>query len=81
MALDIFFKADLRAKTLAGLVLVITTAQAEGNTNVEFVRGAVAIARYDIQYLGYSWPEFVKDAQRALAVTESFGSLPGQALR
>ena len=75
MALEVYFKPDLRAKALAGLVLTLTAAQANGNTNVEFMRGVVAMARYDVLDLGLSWSEFVEDARQALGAGEAFGIL------
>ena len=66
MSLTMWFREDLARVLLAGVVLAIEGAQAQGCTNVEHVNGILAMAKHQALAVGVAWPELVRDAHQAL---------------
>jgi hypothetical protein len=66
MALDVFFKSDIQATILAGLVSTIATAQASGTFNTEYLRGALAAYQHQALVVGCDWQGIVSVARQAL---------------
>lgn len=55
----LYLTEDVQRGILATCQAVLTTAQASGTTNVEFVRGALAFARAQATLYGLAWPAMV----------------------
>jgi hypothetical protein len=66
MPLDIFHRNDIRAHIAAGVLFAVTTTQANGGVNVEYLRGALAMARHQAASFGLSWPSIVSEARASL---------------
>lgn len=66
MALDVYFREDIRAIVLASVVTAINSAQAHGGTNVEFVRGVLCEAQHTALAFGVSWPVLLDDARQEI---------------
>lgn len=64
MALDVYFKEDIRAAILAGVVL---TLQANEERNTDFVRGAVMAFQHQAQAFGIGWMPLLAEARQALS--------------
>jgi hypothetical protein len=66
MALDVYVKEDIQGHILAGLVLAMETASAQGPLNADFCAGVVAMAKYTAAAYKIPWQEIVEDAREAL---------------
>jgi len=63
MALDLYFKEDIRATILAGLVLAIQTDQGR---NAEYLRGCLAAYQHQAHVFNIAWPGVLSEARLAL---------------
>lgn len=66
MALDVYFKEDIRAHILSGLMLAIQVAQQTGHGNTEFVRGIVANSQHTALGFQLPWEDMLNDARLLL---------------
>lgn len=66
MALEVFFKDDIRQGLVAVAVAMLSTAVAHGGMNVEYCRGILDALRAQALSYGMSWPGIVADLQAAL---------------
>jgi hypothetical protein len=64
--MDVWFSSDLRAVVLAGVVLSVRTARAQGLGNVEFVAGILALAEHQALAFKVSWPDVLCDVRQVL---------------
>ena len=77
MALDVYFREQIGRAILAGLVAVVRTSQAHGGGNVEFVRGAAAMAEHQAVTFGLDWQALQADLRRAIAGDTGDAQLDG----
>lgn len=61
MALDVYFRDDIANAIRANCLSVILTSIAHGSGNVEFVRGALAVAQANCISIGVDWPTIMSD--------------------
>ena len=66
MALEVFFKEDIRQGLVAVTVAMLSAAVAHGSTNVEYCRGILDALRAQALNYGMSWPTMVTELQSAL---------------
>jgi len=59
--LDLKFPDEIRNEILSRIILIFST-----GCNVEFLRGALALAQSVIVGIGASWPEFVQAVYKAV---------------
>lgn len=64
MAIDVYFKSEIRDSIVAGIVLAARTAP---DQDVEFLRGILAMAQHQALSFGLSWQALAADACRNLA--------------
>jgi hypothetical protein len=67
MALEVYFKDDIAQGIVAVTVAMLSTADAHGWTNVEYVRGALDLARAQALNYGIPWASL----KRGIVVTLS----------
>jgi hypothetical protein len=63
MALDVWFKSDIQAAILAGVVL---TVRANGGRDLDYLRGALDNAEHTATTFMLDWPELVRQARGQL---------------
>lgn len=73
------FRAEVRAYVLAGVVLAVTTAQAQGLGDIGYIAGALAMARFVALTFRLDWQGLVKDARHELG--DGLGELLDAAIR
>lgn len=62
MSIDVYFREEIRAKILAGLILVLQTAK-EGQVNVAFVKGVLALAQHQALGFGICWDNLLGEVK------------------
>jgi hypothetical protein len=66
MALEVFFKDDIRQGLVSVTVAMLSTAVAHGGTNVEYCRGILDALRAQVLNYGIPWSGVVTELQAAL---------------
>ncbi len=66
MALDVYFVQDIRSAIVAGVVLSIETATANGRANADHLAGILTMAKYQAGVFGIPWSFVVNDARLSL---------------
>ena len=67
MALDVVLREEIGRAVLAGMTAIVRTAQAHGASNVEYLRGAAAMAEHQAVTFGLDWPAMLADLRVAIA--------------
>ena len=63
---SVYFTEQIAAALTGNLLAVITTAQANGCTNLEHARGALDLARAQCETFGIPWGQVVRQIRAAL---------------
>jgi hypothetical protein len=66
MSLNVYTDEEIGAGVLAGLVLAIETAHAQGVINVDYCAGVLAMAKHQAIVHHVSWPAVIYQARAAL---------------
>ena len=66
MALDVYFVSDIRAALVAGAVLSIETATANGRANDDHLAGILTMAKHQALTFSIPWAFVVNDARASL---------------
>jgi hypothetical protein len=66
MALEVYFKDDLRYHITGAVVLAVETSTAHGLTNVEHLGGILTMGKGLALSFGLSWGAILGDCQQAL---------------
>lgn len=66
MSLNVYFCDDIASSITAGIVLAVETTTANGTTNIGYIGGVLAMAKYQALSFGISWPALIVDARVAL---------------
>ena len=66
MSLDVYFVSDIRAALVAGVVLSVETALANGRTNDEHLAGILTMAKHQALTFSIPWTFVVNDARASL---------------
>jgi len=66
MALDVYYRSDVAQQITSTLISMLTTAQAHGGGNVEYLRGAWDFARAQAVSYGIAWSGLVDELRAVL---------------
>jgi len=66
LALDVYFKEDIRQGIVAVAVAMLSAAVAHGGGNVEYCRGILDTSRAQALNYGISWPDVLLDLRSTL---------------
>jgi hypothetical protein len=70
MPFKAWYQADIRASVIAGLVLVLRTAIANGDGNQDFVDGAMSMAEHQANVFGLDGHGLVVEARKKVRLLE-----------
>jgi hypothetical protein len=66
MALDVFYRAELRAAIVASVVLALRVGLVCGMTSADFISGVLTHAEHDALAFGLDWPAMVVEVKETL---------------
>jgi hypothetical protein len=66
MAVRAFYRNEIRASILAGVVLAVQTSTAHGPVNLDFIAGALSAYRHQATVFGVSWSRVIGAARGEL---------------
>lgn len=67
MALEVYFRDDIAQGLQAVTVAILSSAEAHGRTNLEYIRGALDLARAQALNYGIPWASLVRDISVSLS--------------
>ena len=66
MALEVFFRNDLRQNAMAGILLLVRSAQVQGGS-AQYIAGALAMAQHHALAVGIDWSDLYAEARGLLS--------------
>jgi len=66
MALDVYFREDIKQGIVAVAVAMLSAAVAHDSLNMEYCRGVLDVSRAQVLNYGLSWPGVLADLRGAL---------------